>query len=505
MSPSETSHGLTRRQAFGAAGAVAAGAGVLGAAACSSDSNGSAGKGERTNVLLVIIDSVRSDHVAAYGAPVIETPNIDAIAADGVRFTRFFPEAMPTVPARRTIMTGRRIFPFRGWERAPDLGRGPGAAPIEDLDQLFTTQLKRAGYWTASASDNPFLAFTKSFRPFRLTFDRYVSVEGHSGFRNDPTTVTDAQLEHWLPEGLRSDDRYVEGMRKYLANTGYGRDDSESNAARVFHEATKLLEEAAEKQPFALVVDSFDPHEPWSPPPEFVRMYADPRYRGPNPGTARYTRAETYLEEDELRQMNAVYAAALTVTDKYLGEFMARFHDLGLAENTALVFVSDHGILLGERGWTGKIAQELHPELIQVPCVIIHPERKGAGTTTPWFASTHDIAPTLLAMAGVRQPAGVDGEDLSPLFDGEEPSERPFAYGGYFNHFYVRSDGWSYLADNRGEHRELYDLILDPRELVNVAADERDVQRELHARLLERIGGLPPYYEGEAVAPIDRS
>jgi hypothetical protein len=72
-----------------------------------------------------------------------------------------------------------------------------------------------------------------------------------------------------------------EGMRKYLANTGYGRDDSQSNAARVFGEATKLLEEAAERQPFALVVDYFDPHEPWSPPPEFVRLYAEPSYRGP--------------------------------------------------------------------------------------------------------------------------------------------------------------------------------------------------------------------------------
>jgi hypothetical protein len=95
-----------------------------------------------------------------------------------------------------------------------------------------------------------------------------VSVEGHSGFRNDPATVTDTQLERWLPDGLRDDDRYVEGMRKYLANTGYGKDATQSNAARVFGVGTKLLEEAAERQPFALVLDSFDPHEPWSPPTE---------------------------------------------------------------------------------------------------------------------------------------------------------------------------------------------------------------------------------------------
>src|SRR5215213_2220660 len=286
MPPGPSSQGVTRRRFIGAAGASAAAAAALGTGACST---GSGSPSDRLNVLLVIVDSVRSDFVAAYGAPRMLTPNIDALVADGVRFSRFFPEAMPTVQARRAIMTGRRIFPFRGWERAPDLGRGPGAAPIEDVGQVFIDPLKRAGYWTASASDNPFLGFTKSFRPFRLSFDRYVSVVGECGKIKNPAPVGDAQLAHWLPDGLREDERYVEGMRKYLANTGVGHDDSDSSAARVYQEGIKLLEEAADKQPFALVVDSFDPHEPWSPAAEFIRMYADRSYHGPNPGTARYT------------------------------------------------------------------------------------------------------------------------------------------------------------------------------------------------------------------------
>jgi arylsulfatase A-like enzyme len=202
-----------------------------------------------------------------------------------------------------------------------------------------------------------------------------------------------------------------------------------------------------------------------------------------------------------VRQMRAVYGAALTVADKWLGEFLGRFRELGLHENTVVVLVSDHGLLLGDRGWTGKIAQELHPELIQVPCVMVHPEGKGAGTASSWFASTHDIAPTLLSMTGVPVPRGMDGVDLSPLFDGEALPERPFAYGGYFNHFFVRNDQWSYVADNRGEGRQLYDLTLDPAELNDVAPGNRDVHDELHARLLERIGGPPPYYTGEKVAP----
>jgi arylsulfatase A-like enzyme len=493
-----TATALTRRGFIGGVGGSLAGATLL-SGCIGNDSAGA--KSDRPNILVVIVDSVRSDFVAAYGADRVQTPSIDSIAADGIRFTRFFPEAMPTVPARRTIMTGKRMFPFRDWERAPDLGRGPGSAPIENLDELFTATLKNAGYWTASASDNPFLGFTRSFRPFRLTFDRYVSVVGHSGVVRDPAQVSDADLERWLPEGMRDDERYVTGMRKFLANTGNGEDDSKSGSAMVFGEATKLLEEAAERQPFALVVDNFDPHEPWSPTEEYIGMYADPSYRGPNPGTALYGRAENYLDDEELRQMRAVYSASLTIADKYLGQFLERFRDLGLHENTVLVLVSDHGLLLGDRGWTGKIAQELHPELIQTPFVIVHPERKQAGATSSWFASTHDIAPTLLSMAGVRTPAHMDGQDLSPLFDGDQLPERPFAYGGYFNHFYVRDDHWSYVADNEGNNAQLYDLELDKAELDNVVEDNPDVREELHARLVEEIGGLPPYYEGDIVAP----
>ena len=210
-----------------------------------------------------------------------------------------------------------------------------------------------------------------------------MSVEGHSGFRNDPSTVTDEQLARWLPEGLSDDDRYVEGMRKYLANTGYGKDASESNAARVFGESTKLLEEAAEHQPFALVVDSFDPHEPWSRRRSSSRMYADPSYRGAESRHRALHAGRDLSGPEELRQMNAVYAASLTIADRWLGEFLGRFRELGLHENTVLVLVSDHGILLGDRGWTGKIAQELHPELIQVPCVMVHPEGKARGQHEP--------------------------------------------------------------------------------------------------------------------------
>src|SRR5215211_403112 len=214
---------LTRRRLLEAGAAGAAGAALLPTAGCDSDDEASAGNG-RLNVLVLIIDSLRADHVGAYGAPLVQTPNIDALANRGVRFTRAFPEAMVTVPARRSIFGSRRIFPFRDWKPNKEIGTSPGWLPIDDPQKTFTTALKERGYWTAQVSDNPFLAFMKSFEPFRETFHEWKTVVGQSGFRQPPENVSLETVNHWLPPFLR-DERYVPGMRKYLANTGEGRDE----------------------------------------------------------------------------------------------------------------------------------------------------------------------------------------------------------------------------------------------------------------------------------------
>jgi arylsulfatase A-like enzyme len=445
-------------------------------------------------VLLLIVDSLRPDHVGAYGSPQVQTPNVDSLANRGLRFNRAFPEAMVTIPARRSIFTCKRIFPFRNFVPNPELGNSPGWLPIDDTKHTFTTALGNEGYWVAQVSDNPHLGFTKAFEPFRESFDKWVSIVGQSGFYKPPETVPWQVVRHWLPPQLR-DDRYLPGMRKYLANTGAGVDEEQTCAARVYKAGADLLEEARIRQPFALTVDCFDPHEPWSPPRKYIDMYGDPDYRGPEIGVTRYGFAK-YFTDEQLRRLHAVYAGEATMTDRWLGHFLDRFYELGLHENTVILLMSDHGYLLGERGYTGKVPSQLHPELAQVPLIIVTPDNKAAGEVSYYFASTHDVGPTLLSMVGIEPPKWMEGTDLSPLLDGRQPPEaREYHYGGMYNRFYIRTDDWVLIGDNRGQERTLNDLRLDPHEFINVVEQNPRVSEELYQTVLEAAGGPLPYYE----------
>jgi arylsulfatase A-like enzyme len=177
---------------------------------------------------------------------------------------------------------------------------------------------------------------------------------------------------------------------------------------------------------------------------------------------------------------------------------MERLVQLGLEYDTVIVLLGDHGILLGDHGWTGKISIALHPELAQVPLVIVDPERRLAGGASSYFASTHDVAPTLLAMTGVRPPRSMDGIDLSRLFRGGRLRKRPFAYGGYANAHYLRSDDWALIASNRWDAIKLFDLERDPGEYRNVAGHHPRLARRLHRRVVESAGGRLPYYRQAA-------
>jgi arylsulfatase A-like enzyme len=473
----------TRRGFLQASAAVAAGAafGEPGAFAARPDA---------PNVILVIVDSLRAD--AVYGRHV-HTPTIDALMRQGLRFTQVYPEAMPTVPARNTILSGRRTFPFHGWHDYRGLLASPGWSPLHHVDRSLPAVLRRAGWWTAYVTDNPFLGFSRPYEPLRNSVHRFLRTGGEIGGRKKISSVPRHVLRHWLHPAIAADERKRVGL--YLANSRYYHDESRSFAARVMRNATRALSEGALKRPFALIVDTYEPHEPWTPPPRYTRMYG--HWHGREPSMPLYGRASNWLGPRErgpvIRRMQQLYAAEVTMTDHWLGVLIERLHELNLERETAIVLVSDHGILLGEHGWTGKVSTALYPALTNVPLVVVDPARRAAGHASDWFASTHDVAPTILSMLGVRAPRAMDGVDLSRVFRGKRLPERHYSFGGYGNEFFVRSWRWALWGRNDGAAHHLFDLKHDPGHTRDVAHLHPDVVGHLVGIVHARAGSLPYY------------
>jgi len=463
---------------------------------------------QATNVVVIVLDNVRADFVTSRS---IRTPNLDRLARESLRFTRFRPEVFPTIPARRSIMTGRRVYPFRGWRPRRGLPREPGWEGIGRGVPVFTDVLRRAGYRTGYVTDNPHI-LSPAYDSFRARFDDPVTVRGQVPLRGRaprsvPRTVL---LRHVIPP-LRQ--TFIIGrIAEYLTANRGRRDESEYLSARVFSAASEWLDRAVRAQkPFALVVDSFDPHEPWDPPERYARMYGSDRIGGVRPiqpfvppgGEAR----RWGLGPADLRKVRNLYAAELTMVDAWLGRFLDRLDQLGLSQSTMVVLCSDHGVLLGERGQVGKHSSQMHREVTSVPLMIRDPRGRRAGSASDYFASTHDIAPTVLSFLGRRVPREMDGVDLSVLFRGRRPPRRAYqtaSYGSYVSAFDGR---WLLIADNQGRERRLFDTRRDRGERRNVARRHPAVARRLWAAVIRDGGGrrLPAFSAAASPGAVSRA
>ena len=443
------------------------------------------------NVILIILDSLRRDHVGAYGNDRIRTPNLDALAEESLRFTRAYPESIPTLPARRAIHTGLRTWPFRNW--IPPEGETFMPAGWQRIPEEQTTLseiLKAQGFSTVLYSDTQHLF--KASMNFQRGFRVYDWIRGQERDRYRPTMrVSQEQVEKMVVPG--NSESMVDKVRQYLANTANRETEEDWFAPRVFTMASEFLRTAERGQPFFLVVDCFDPHEPWDPPQKYIGLY-DEGYDGPEPIVPEYSDAG-WIGDRELERMRALYSAEVTMVDRWLGKFLDELDSASFAQDTLLILLSDHGVALGEHNATGKPFWALWPELTDIPFFVRHPEGKGAGEVSHYYASTHDVAPTILGFLGIEPQNPMDGQDLSVLLDGEEPEERPHFSLGYHDHVWTRDESYAMFAKNDGTDARLYDLGADPAMNQDLAgANPEVVKRMFEDYILKDAGGPLPEY-----------
>jgi arylsulfatase A-like enzyme len=443
------------------------------------------------NVILVILDSLRKDHVGAYGNPWIKTPNLDALADESLRFTRAYPESIPTIPARRAIHTGLRTWPFRNWDPPPGETFMPaGWQRIPEDQTTLSEVLFNNDFHTVLLSDTEHLF--KATMNFQRGFMVYDWIRGQERDRFRPTmTVPEEEVaKRVVPGNSRS---MVDKVRQYVANTAERESEEDWFAPRVFTMASEFLRTAARGQPFFLVVDCFDPHEPWDPPQNYISRY-DEGYDGPEPIVPEYSDAG-WISDRELERMRALYSAEVTMVDRWLGKFLDDLDSASFAQDTLLLLLSDHGVALGEHNATGKPFWALWPELTDIVFYIRHPEGKGAGQTSDYYASTHDVAPTILGFLGIEPQNPMEGTDLSVILDGGEPDPREHFTLGYDEYVWTRDESYVMVSRNDGKEARLYNLRVDPAMNRDLAPEQPDVVKQMfEGYVLEDAGGPLPRY-----------
>jgi arylsulfatase A-like enzyme len=469
------------------------------------------------NAILVMMDSLRPDHLGCYGNTRVQTPALDRFAKESVVFDRACPETLPALPVRHAIFTGMRLYPFNkkpfcsetkvpvtqnGYMGVPRLAM-PGWAPISwdvltlsealqgvDLAGISQHHVSHhARYGTALFSDAP-PYFSEAWMNYHRGFAHFDWVRGQIlDAYGVPCQASRIDMTRYMPSWFKND-WYAKALPLYLANSVDWQSEEDHFGPRVLSKAAKWLEDSREaEEPFFLVVDSWDPHEPWDAPKHYVDLY-DPGYKGlemilPFYGPTRL------MSDAELNHMRALYAAKVSMIDTWFGKFMEKVGELGLLDNTLIIVTSDHGHQLGEHGISGKCPAGMYPELIDCVLMIRHPQGTGAGRRSSALVQHHDIPATILHQLEISPPYELDGRDLTPIIEGRSVKVRDYATCAYAMNVWCRDDRYVLICRNTGEEPQLYDLNNDPQQMESVAWDRPRVVKRMYDLMLEDAKGGP--------------
>jgi arylsulfatase A-like enzyme len=433
----------------------------------------------RPNIILILADDLGLGDIGCYGQQHFATPNIDRLAEGGLRFTQHYSGNTVCAPSRCALMTGLHTghTAIRGNLEVNPEGQHPLPAGTPTVAKL----LKGAGY-TTGAFGKWGLGYPGSEgEPLKQGFDRFF---GYNCQR---------LAHHYYPRHLWDDNRKLE----LPANAGHGKG---VYAPELIHAQTLAFLEANQDRPFFCYVASIIPHAELAAPERYMarhrnRYGPEEPYKGLDDGPA--YRQGQYESQPEPR---AAYAAMINLLDDQVGEIVAKVGQLGLAEQTLILFASDNGPevvggadpgYFGSSGGLRGIKRDLYEGGIRVPLIASWPGAIAAGRTTAHLSAFWDLLPTLAELAGRSVPAGLDGISFAPTLLGVgTQAQHDYLYWEFHEcggRSALRQGDWKVVrydvAKNPGGPLALYHLGDDPAEQADLAAKFPDRVRQMGALL----------------------
>lgn len=428
----------------------------------------------RPNVILFMTDDHGSWATGAYGCPEIQTPHIDRLAREGARFTNAFACTPVCSPSRMTWMTGTlpSTHGVQDW-LLPEDSYGPASRRWLAGHQTFPAVLAKAGYamgmcgkWHMGGDDTA-----------QEGFDYWATVPGGGGTYRNPGFVHNGVRE--TTPGFKTD--------------------------RVGDFALDFLSTQTAECPFFLYVPFYAPHTPYDFQPERYREpYRDASF-GCFPETPQNPWQNAALKGlHGSRSAKLGYSALVTAADTNMGRILEKLSQMGLADDTVVVFSADQGWNAGHHGVWGKgngtIPFNLYEESLRVPLIWRHPGHIAAGSTPAPLVSSYDFFPTLLDYLGLKaQPdARRVGRSYAGFLAGKTPAWRNRLYFEYAYVRGIRSETLKYIERAEGWPSEMFDLEADPGETRNVlsAPDYQVRAAAMHRELTQ-------YFEKAGAPPLD--
>jgi uncharacterized sulfatase len=443
-----------------------------------------AAEAPRLNVLFMISDDLTCQ-LGCYGDPQVQSPNLDRLAASGVRFDKAYTQFPLCGPSRNALMTGRR----------------PNSTHVLANSTLFRQALPDAVTMSQLFKNHDYFA-ARAGKIYHYGVPGDIGADGV----DDPPSwnkVVNPKGRDKTDEDLVINLTPSRGLGSSLSYLKADGDDLEQTDAMVATSVIRMLEENKDR-PFFIACGFFRPHVPDVAPAKWFDLYPyeqvklpvePPEHLAKIPQAAFFTTPPNWgVPEDQVRKFKQAYLASVSFMDAQAGRVLDALDRLQLRDRTIVVFTSDHGWMLGQHGgqW---MKQQLFERATRVPLLIRAPGFDTAGRACPRPVEMIDIYPTLADLAGLQAPRELEGVSLKPLLvDPDAPHDRP-AYSQITRGEgrSVRTERHRYTEWSFGkEGVELYDYQADPHEWNNLAGDPAHaaLQAEMKRLLNQRLATL---------------
>jgi len=453
---------------------------------------------KRPNILVLMNDQHRADCLSCAGHPAVHTPNMDRLAAEGVRFSRAYTASPVCMPARSSLLTGLYCHNHGQWSN--------GAAALYYESETYPNYLKRVGYHTCHIGKGHLyphgaVHHLEDGKPVMrsLGWDDVFETTGPSATRVIDSIVTDHWRQIGCLETFRADYRRRREVGRTASLWPSPMPKGEALDDFIGRTAVDYLSSYDREEPFLVFVGFAGPHPPWDPPADWAAKYDPAKMDGAKPVTepgpwvpppaAEHQRELQNTSRRVTPEVNArirsLYYAKISHIDSWFGRILDTLEDRGMLDNTAVIFWSDHGEMLCDKGRFGKSV--FYEEAVHVPLIIRPIQSDRPGRVCDKLVSMVDVFATILDLAGCETGWRGLGKSLLPLLEDPEAPHHDAVFSEIQNRTMIRNERFKMVVDNTGTVLKLYDLEEDPDEAVNLVGrrgTEETVSR-LNRRLLE--------------------